>query len=101
MQSDRVMIANPFEDMERPSSRHHEVLREDLEPIHRRIHVENLRIVLRAQTDTETEAQEKERSPLRGGDKRYAICRSSASPFRPLSYIPRRTRRSILCPCTR
>ena len=55
MHHDRIVRADTFENLERPSALDHEVLRDDLEPVHRRMIVEDMRVV-RA-TEPNTEAQ--------------------------------------------
>ena len=55
MHHDWIVRADIFEDLERPSAFDHEVFRDDLKPVYRRMRVEDRRVV-RA-TEPHTEAQ--------------------------------------------
>jgi hypothetical protein len=56
MQDEGVVPANAFENVERSATPHHEVLGDDFEPIDRRLALENLVVVIPAQTDAMSES---------------------------------------------
>jgi hypothetical protein len=51
-----IVPAHAFENVERSTPAHHEVLGDDFEPIDRRLALENLVVVIPAQTDAMSES---------------------------------------------
>ncbi len=51
----RMTVADRFKHFQRTASRHHEVLRDDLEPIHCRTLLDDVAVMLPAQADSEPE----------------------------------------------
>ena len=68
MHDDGIALANAVEHPQRLTARQHVVLADDLEPVDRRMAVENLVIVLRAQPQPETEER-------RLGGRRLVVCK--------------------------